>query len=45
MGQNRKYDNFISLLTLEAGAQRCAGFEKQWEAVRRPASHLFIDNQ
>jgi hypothetical protein len=29
----------------EAGAQKCAGFEKLWEANFSPASHLFIDDQ
>jgi hypothetical protein len=43
--QSKLYDENIPLLTCAQGAQKCAVFEKQWEADCAPASHIFIDNQ
>jgi hypothetical protein len=45
MVQTGTYDNFISLLTWEASEKKWEVFAQFWEAVRRPASHLFIYNQ
>jgi hypothetical protein len=50
-GGNTNNDFHLLLTYLSAGqpcargAQKCAGFEKQWEADCAPASHIFIDNQ
>jgi len=43
--QKGMYDEFIPLLTRAQTAQKCAVFEKQWEANFAPTSHIFIDNQ